>query len=601
MDAMTDPAVVRVSIMKSARVGFTLMMSAGIGYYMHQDPTTIMVVQPTVEDAENYSKETVAPMIRDVPALAKLKIRSIGPKNSSDTMTLKKFSGGLLDLCGANSGTGFRRKSRRVVMFDEVDAYPPSAGAEGDPIKLGEKRSEYYWNRKIIAGSTPLIAGASRIEEMFESGDRRRYHVPCPHCGHRAPMRFSMRDDESGTAGHVMRWPEGQPAAAYFLCVANGCVIEESSKLEMLEAGEWVAEADFDGHASFHVWSAYSLSPNATWGSIATEFLEAKKGGPEKLKTFVNTTLGETWKERGEAPEWERLYDRRESYEIGSVPAGPIIITAGVDVQKDRLVYEVVGWGADKQSWSIDAGELHGDTAIDVSMPGSAWAKLDELLARTFHGEDGSERSINMLAVDSGFNAQIVYAWSRRHPMSRVIAIKGASVARSLIGAPSPVDVTISGRRLQRGYKVWPVGGEIAKSELYSALRLRIGEDGSAPPLYCHFPQYGEEFFRQITSEHLVTAVNRRTKRAKMEWQVIANRENHFLDARVYARAAAAVLGIDRMKAPPQGVAAPLSTAKPDPQDPQPQQQRDDWSTRRAERAERPRRSERPGWFSRRR
>lgn len=555
LDAITDPAVERVSVIKSARIGYTKCINATIAYHIHHDPCPILVVQPSIEDAQGYSKEEIAPMLRDVEVLAGL-VKESSVKTSEQTILHKSFPGGVLSMVGANSGRGFRRVSRRIVIFDEVDGYPPSAGAEGDQIKLGEKRTEYYWNRKIIAGSTPLIAGASRIEEMFEAGDRRRYYVPCPHCGHVDFLSF----DRKAERGHTMRWPDGDPDGAFFECRANGCVIEETSKRTMLESGEWRADGEFRGHASFHIWAAYSVSPNASWAQIATEFLEAKRLGPEKLKTFVNTVLGETWKEKGEAPDWERVYARREPYAIGSVPADVVVLTAGVDVQKDRLVYEIVGWAPNKESWSIDAGELHGDTALE-----STWAQLDELLARTY--DNG--RSIAMLAVDSGYNTQIVYGWSRQHPMSRVIATKGVSTARMLVGAPSPVDVTVRGRRLQRGYKVWPVGVDIAKSELYGWLRLRIGEDGIAPPGYCHFPEYGEGYFKQLTAEHLVTSTNRRTHRTRMEWQVLPNRENHFLDARILARVAAAVLGIDRL-VPAQRVRNPVESATPAPTAPPP-------------------------------
>lgn len=560
LDAITDPAIERVSVQKSARVGYTKCVNAAIAYFMCQDPCPILVVQPTVEDAEGYSKEEIAPMLRDVEALAGL-VSEVSTKTSAQTILHKTFPGGVLSMVGANSGRGFRRVSRRVVIFDEVDGYPPSAGTEGDPIKLGERRAEYYWNRKIVAGSTPLTAGASRIEEMFEAGDRRRYYVPCSQCGHMDFLAFNRKD----ARGHRMRWPEGQPELACFECSANGCVIEETSKRAMLEAGEWRAEGEFAGHASFHIWAAYSLSPNASWAQIAAEFLEAKRLGVEKLKTFVNTVLGETWHDRGEAPDWERLYQRREAYAIGSVPAGAVVLTAGVDVQKDRLVYEVVGWAPNKESWSIEAGELYGDTALEAT-----WDQLDALLDRTFAGADGRETPIAMLAVDSGYNTQMVYGWARRHPMSRVIATKGVSGARMLIGAPSPVDVTIRGRRMSRGYKVWPIGVDVAKGELYGWLRLGLG-DGDPPAGYCHFPEHGEAFFKQLTAEHLVTIANRRTGRARLEWQVLPNRENHYLDARILARAAAAVLGIDRLApanrparaAPAAATSSPSSAAAP--------------------------------------
>lgn len=577
MNSFSDPSVTQVTLQKSARVGYTLMLSTAIGYYMACDPTSILVCQPTCDDAKGFSRETISPMLRDVPVLSRLVFRDFeergkGPKDPSATLTHKAFPGGILSLIGANSGTGFRRVLRRVVMFDEVDAYPPSAGSEGDQIELGKKRAETFHNRKIIAGSTPLVAGTSRIEEMFLEGDQRRYHVPCPHCGH---MDFLAFSEKSGR-GHVMRWPDDQPELACFECRGNGCVIEHKDKRWMVERGEWRPDnPGAAGHRSYHLWSAISYSPNATWGQIADRFLKAKRGGPEKLRTFVNTELGETWQERGDAPDWERLYQRRETYAIGTVPhAAIVVLTCGVDVQKDRFVYEVVGWSPSKESWSIDAGELDGDTALD-----SSWDVLDELLGRTYTTAAGVAMPISMLAIDSSAFTQPVYDWARRHPLSQVIAIKGVGGARALIGAASPVDINFRGKRLTRGYRMWPVGVDIAKSELYGWLRL-VHTEGDPPPGYCHFPEHDPEFFKQLTAEHLVTVTNKRTHRRSLEWQVIPNRENHALDCRVYARAAAAVLGIDRLPradrapAPPRPVAttvapsaepADMATSRPAP------------------------------------
>lgn len=581
MDAISDPRVERVSMKKAARLGFTKMVNAAIGYFIHGDPCPILAVQPTVEDAEGYSKEEIAPMVRDVPVLTNLvgvaaprrsgrpkkngaKKKESTTKTSAETILHKSFPGGVLSIVGANSGRGFRRVSRRVVIFDEVDGYPASAGNEGDPIKLGTRRAEYYWNRKIISGSTPLIAGTSRIDELFEAGDRRRYYVPCPHCGHMDYLRFSPSGDELDQ-GHYMLWPKG-PADAHFVCGSRSCRkrIDEVHKRAMIDAGEWRAEGEFTGHASFHLWTAYSLSPNATWQQIVEEFLDAKND-PLKLKTFVNTVLGETWHDRGDAPEWERLFNRRETYKLRTVPDGVIALTAGVDVQKDRFIFEVVGWAPNKESWSIDAGEIFGDTALAAT-----WQKLDdELLARAYFGDDGAAHTIAMLAVDSGYNTQMAYAWARGNP--RAMTIKGVSGVRMMLGSPSKVDVTIGGRKISRGHRMWPVGVDTGKSELYGFLRLGRAEDGTAPPGYCHFPEHGEWYFKQITAEHQVTTRNKRTHRPQREWQVLPNRENHILDCRVYARAAAMRLGLDRMdagkrqKSPPPAPTPTAPTPAPPP------------------------------------
>jgi phage terminase large subunit GpA-like protein len=517
------------------------MASAAIGYFMVQDPSSMLVVQPTVDDAKGFSKETIAPMLRDVPVLSRLVFRDVeekgkGPKDSSATLTHKAFPGGILSLIGANSGAGFRRISRRVIMFDEVDAYPPSAGSEGDQINLGLKRSEAFHNRKAIIGSTPLVAGASRIEDLFLAGDQRRYHVPCPHCGHMDFLVFRRKAER----GHVMMWPDG-PASAYFQCSGKGCKIEHKDKRWCIERGEWRADNPGAPHRSYHIWAALSYSPNATWTQIVERFLAAEKD-PRKLRTFVNTDLGETWQERGEAPEWEKLYARREPYKIRSVPDGAIVLTCGVDVQQDHFRYEVVGWAPNKESWSVDAGIIWGDTAVEAT-----WKKLDdELLARTYEADDGAIYTIAKLAIDSGYRTQMVYTWAKKHPFSRVIAVKGDANLRAIIGSPSPVEITVRGKKLRRGYKIWGVGVNVAKDELYGFLGLAI-EDGEVPAGYCHFPEYDEDFFKQLTAEHLVTTENKRTHRTKMEWQVLANRQNHHLDTRIYARAAAAQIGLDKL------------------------------------------------------
>lgn len=587
MDAVTDPTIEEVTLQKSARIGYTSIVSAGIAYHIAHDPCSQLVIQPTVDDGKEFSKETIAPMLRDVPELAKIRVRDFeekGARDSSNTLTHKAFPGGILSIAGANSGTGLRRKTRRIVWFDEVDAYPASAGPEGDPINLGKKRAQTFWNRKYVKGSTPLVAGASRIEEEFEAGDRRRYYVPCPTCGHMDFLTFSERKGEDAR-GHWMAFDASSPERAFdtahFICRGCGCEIHHEHKRWMVERGEWRAEKPCRGHASFHIWAAYSYSPGATWGHIAKEFVEANAGGPEKLQTFVNTTLGETWIEKGEAPEWRQLYDRAESYEHGAVPTNEVLLlTAGIDVQADRLVYEVVGWGGDLQSWSIEAGVIPGDT----SKP-ETWAEADKLLSRTFPGPAG-ELPIRFVGVDSGYNTNHVYNWARRHP-ARVFACKGVSGQRVMLGTPTAVDVKVDGKRIARGAKVWPVGVDLVKGEFYGWLRLEspTRESGNAyPGGFCHFPRHDEAYFKGITAEHMVKV---KTKRGfvRLEWQVLGGRENHPLDARVYARAVTALARLDQhaaVRARRARVSAPAGPAPQAPAEPrvtpsQPEPRRESW------------------------
>jgi phage terminase large subunit GpA-like protein len=537
LDAISDPGIERVTVMKSSRVGYTKSFCAAIGYFIAHDPCPILVVQPTIEDAKKHSKEDLAPMLAEVPALRGL-VAEAKTRDPDNTILEKRFRGGSLSLIGANSPRGFRRTSRRVVIFDEVDGYPASAGAEGDPLELGIRRTEYYWNRKILAGSTPTLAGLSRIETLFAEGDQRRYYVPCPHCGAYQVLRWAN-----------LRWPEGRPQAAVFVCESQGCTIEPRTKRDLVEAGEWRAEArdhftPEHRHASFHIWAAYSYSPNASWGQLAAEF-ERATAHQMTHQTFVNTVRGEVWQEATVAAHWETLFRRREAYRIGTAPAGVRLVTIGVDVQKDRLVYEVVGWGRGKTSWSIEAGILVGETA---DLERGPWPQLDALLARPIPHERGSLLTAAMLSIDTGYNTSQVYAWARRYPVTRVVPVRGhGGIAGLVVGPPRALEVSRGGKVLKRGWRAWPVYGRVAKDELFGFFRLEVPVEGGAPPPgYCHFPEYDAEVFKQLTAEQLVWS--RATRR--YEYVQIEGRANDWLDARIYARAAACLTGLDRFTEP---------------------------------------------------
>ncbi len=312
----------------------------------------------------------------------------------------------------------------------------------------------------------------------------------------------------------------------------------------MVDAGEWRAAAPFLGHASFFLWSAYSFSPNASWGQIAAEYVTAEKEGPDQLKTFWNTMLGRTWTTRGDAPEWRRLWDRREHYAAGTVPAGVEFLTAGVDVQGDRLVFEVVGWGKRKESWSIEIGNINGSTASEDSR---VWRQLDELLAKEWRSAAGQVFTIRMLGIDTGHNAQIVYAWCRRHTPGPVMAVKGEGTdGTPILASYSEKDVTIGGHKIPGGVQLWPVGVNAAKEELYGWLRLEAPTDPGEPfpSGYCHFPEHGDYWFKELTAEQLVEVRKRSGHLARM-WQKLPGRANEALDIRVYARAAAYRMQMD--------------------------------------------------------
>ena len=545
MDAITDRHIEQVSVMKSARVGWTKILNHAFGYHAHYDPCPFMIVQPTIGDAEGYSKDEIGPMIRDTPVLAPL-FPEPGKRESGNTILHKLFPGGQLRMVGADSPRGFRRVSMRVVAFDEVDGYAQTAGEEGDQLKLGIMRTLYFWNRKILAGSTPTLDSTSRIKRRFEAGDMRYYFVPCPHC--QVPHVLKWEN---------LRWDKDKPETAHFVCPTNGCVIEYRWQRWMVEeadkrqrAGDptcgWVAtNPDPEPrHASFHIWAAYSYSPNASWEQLAREWLASHKNIEER-KTFINTVLGETYKGEGDAPDWKRLYDRRESYPIGIVPRGGIALFAGVDVQKDRLEVEIVAFGRGMQSWSVDYRVLPGDTS--QLGPGSPYAKLDELLAEVFETEDGGAARIRRIAIDSGYNTNTVYQWAMQHSAgARAIAIDGRDSYAQAIGQPKPVEVKVSGKRKSRAVKLWPIGSSLLKAELYGWLKAERPTVESGDPFpwgYCHHPQYGEEYFKGLTAEEIVPRLVKGFRR--YQWEKVYER-NEPLDCRVYARAAAALEGIER-------------------------------------------------------
>jgi phage terminase large subunit GpA-like protein len=531
MDAITNPAYERVSVKKSARVGYTKILNHALAYHIHQDPCSMMVVQPTIEDAEGYSKEEIAPMLRDTPVLIGV-VSDAQTRDGSNSILHKLFPGGQLSLVGANSPRGFRRVSRRLVAFDETSAYPKSAGSEGSPIKLGIKRTDYFWNRKIIDGSTPGIEGECAISDSFEAGDQRRRFLPCPHCGHMQYLKFEN-----------LKWPSGDPMRAYMECQENACKIEHKSLRWMDERGEWrsTAVAKNPKHVSFHVWAAYSYSPNSTWGHIAAEWIDCAKDS-NLQKTFLNTVLGETWSERGDLPEFMRLYERREAYELNTLPPEVMFLTAGADVQKNRIEVEIVGWGRDKQSWSIDYRVFPGDTATDVP-----WLELDKLLDETWVSPDGRELKLRMLCVDSGFASQHVYNWAKNKPPERVRAVKGRDNQDTIFSTPKDTEVSSNGKRLARAVRVWSVGVSVIKGELYSWLQMDgAGDDGKYRPGFCHYPQYDLDFFKALCSEQRIEKVEK--GRTVFRWEKIRER-NEQLDTRVYARAAAAMVGMDRFKA----------------------------------------------------
>jgi phage terminase large subunit GpA-like protein len=539
MDALSPshPAR-RVVVMKSAQVGFTEGGNCWIGYVIHHAPGPMLAVQPTVELAKRFSRQRIEPLIAESPALRE-RVKPSRARDAGNTVLSKEFPAGLLIITGANSAVGLRSMPARYLFLDEVDAYPPSADEEGDPVALAEARTRTFsWRSKVLLGSTPTIHGISRIEREYEASDQRRYFVSCPHCAQMQWLEFER-----------LRWDKGRPDTAHYECISCNGHIEEHHKTAMLQAGEWRATADGAdaGTIGFHLSALYSPVGWFSWADIARMW-EAAQATDEAKRSFKNGVLGLTWVETGEAPDWQRLYERREPWQIGTVPTGGLFLTAGADVQKDRIEIDVWAWGRGLESWLvdhivIDGGPEHADT----------WDKLSQLLSRTWAHTNGAQLALAKLAIDTGYESPAVYAWARRAGHAQVAPIKGVegfNRAAPVIG-PTHVDVTEGGKKLRRGARLWTIAVSTFKSETYRYLRLlaptdeEIAAGAKCPAGYVHLPNGTEaEWLKQLVAEQLVTV---KTKRgfSRLEWQKLRER-NEALDCRVYARAAAWIVGADR-------------------------------------------------------
>lgn len=516
LDACSDPLVEEVVMMSSAQVGKTSVIENLIGYYIDQDPSPILLVEPTLDKAEEFSKERLAPMLRDSPCLIG-KVKDARSRDSANTLLSKNFPGGHLALAGANSPAGLASRPIRVVILDEVDRYAPSAGTEGDPVSLAKKRSTTFWNRKLVMVSTPVIKGASRIEKAFEETDQRRYFVPCWRCEYAQALKWSQVKWSKDEAG------EHDPSTAHYECESCGAEWSEAQRMTAVRAGRWRASRPFRRKAGFHLNEIYS--PWVKLADMVTTFLAAKNY-PEQLKSFVNLSLGESWEDQaGEKLDDAGLLDRRETWG-DEVPAGVAVLTVGVDVQDDRLELELVGWGLGEENWSHDYRVIRGD-------PSSAtpWNDLDALLLKAYRRADGVELRVAATCVDAGgHHAQAVYSFCRGRYARRVWAIRGASKPGQPIWPRRPTKNNVG------KVPLFMVGVDAAKDYIVGRLRIETGKPG-----FCHFPASRDAtYFAQLTAERVVTKYDK--GHAKRVWVKKPSQRNEALDCRVYAVAALAGL-----------------------------------------------------------
>lgn len=515
MDAFSDPLIEEVVAQWSTQSGKTESLNNVVGFYIDQEPAPMLVVQPNIDPlAKAWSTDRLAPMLRDTPRL-RGKVREARSRDSGNTKLHKTFPGGHLTVAGANSAAGLAARPIRIVLLDEADRFPTTAGTEGDPVGLAKKRTDTFWNRKIGITSSPTLKGLSRIEVAMLETDRRRYQVPCPACDRRQDLVWRN-----------LKWPDGKPDDATYECVGCGVLIEESQKQRMLNGGRWVAENPGARKAGFYLNALYS--PWVRWGTLAREWIEAQ-GNNELLRVFINTRLAETWEERGEQVDPSQL--RREAY-LAEVPMGAGLLTMSADVQGDRVECEVRAWGVGEESWLVAHHRIYGDPEErDV------WERLEAIRAKVYRHESGMPMRVRAAGIDSGSFTKAVYKYV--HPLQRVgvLALKGISERARPIVVPS------KGRN-RAGVRVWLVGTDTAKDALFA--RLRIARPG---PGYLHFPQpqedgADEEYLAQFGAEKAVIKFKRGMRaRGRVREYVQVRDRNEAIDLYCYSLATLHALG----------------------------------------------------------
>lgn len=517
LEMATRSDVSSIALMTAAQVGKSTFIENIIGFSMHIDPCSMLHISPTLSSRDMFSKERLAPMIRDTPVLKGL-VKDARTRDSGNTLGLKMFPGGFLAMVGSNSPTGLASRPIRKMLADEVDRFEASAGTEGDPLKLGEKRTTTYPGSLNVYVSTPgnkydpKEGTGSRIEKEFLDGDQRRYHAKCPHCGELQILVWSQ-----------VRWVDSDPLTAHYVCIHNDCKWTEGDRSKAVLNGRWIASKPFTGKVSYHL---PQMASRLVKLSDAVKEHYASMGNPEMRKTWVNTVLGETWEDKGARVDWSDLMDRREEYNaFTNIPEAITVITLAVDVNGDWLEYEFIGWGSGDRSWSLHHGKIYGD----ITDP-NTWDELDAVRGQIFIHPIFGDMVTRVTLVDSGYMTETVYEYCRKR--HRVLAVKGVS------GFSKP-HVASSSKNTLDGMRIFNLGVDSIKE--LAAARLKITD--SEKPGYCHFPtRYEEDYFLGLTAEELIT--KRRKGFGVPEWKKIRNR-NEPWDLRVMNIAALEMLMID--------------------------------------------------------
>ena len=540
-DLSARSSVQEVVVMFAAQLGKSESGMNWLGYIIDNEPGPVMCVQPTTDMAKRFSRQRIAPMLEETPVLRR-KVRENRSRDDSNTTLMKDFAGGVLVVSGANSAAGLRSMPVRYLFLDEIDAYPLDVDGEGDPVALAEKRTSTFARRKVLKVSTPTIKDFSRIESAYLASNACRFLVPCPHCHEHQVLEWGA--DKL----HGLKWdkrPDGSPDldSVHYVCAHCGGLIEEHHKPGMLAGGHWASTKEAARGVKttgYHMSALYAPLGWISWADLVNQWYEAsqakKHGDVSKLKTFTNTVLAETWEERGDRTDEHALQARAEAYPLGTVPAGGLVLTASVDVQRDRWEIAVWAWGRGLESWAVDHHIIKGNPAIEDD-----WEPVTEYLQRRYtQAWHGGSMGISAISIDSSDQTQAVYNWVRQmqHRLPVLSAVKGrGEESIPVLGPTSNKDVNWRGKTWQNGVKLWHVGVDAAKDLLLG--QLAIEQPG---PGYAHFSrELPLEWFEQLTAEQRILA--RVGGKDTYKW-VKRRPRNEVLDCRNYALHAAMRLGL---------------------------------------------------------
>ena len=487
MDSVLDPLVSETVMDWAAQMAKSETTNNIIGYFMEEDPSPQIMVQPTIELGEEYSKDRIAPMIRDTPCLREL-VKDPRSRDSGNTIKSKRYPGGSFVLVGANSAAGLAGRPRRVIIQDEIDRFPLSAGTEGDPCSLADKRAQSFPNAVKVKTSTPTIKGSSRIEKLLEKSDCRKWHCECPRCEHEQVFAWSQ-----------VRWHDDNPASAWLECISCRHKLTDEERVTAVRGGRWVATQPFRGVRGYWLNGINTLFPchrgfANRLHQMAVEFLKAKEDGAEAMKVWVNTFLAESYEESSVKIDAEAIAGRVEEYEPEPLPAGVLVLTASADIQADRIEAEFVGWGRDEERWGLGKIVLSGDPTKDDGV----WHRLDDLLLKEWETEGGAKVKVERALIDMGFANKRVLEFCGPRIGRGVYPCRGLNRVGT---TPPPLLPAKPSRNNRARIPHWNVGVTVAKQTLYDRLLLAV--PGPRSMHFCKENGYDADHFRQLTAEKL--------------------------------------------------------------------------------------------------